>query len=193
MSLSKKIDLDFYADITIADIDTVIQSSETKHDCSPHRATDGWISKQAAWTYETEAIKQPWFQVEFAKPLEVIRVVVFKRMDQLDETHIFKDIGVFVGDEPAVGGKLSSNPRCTNVSESSSIFVFGCDDGPLTGKYLIIQKMTSRLEQLAFGEVIVHVLREQDILPSDQGKHNNLLRSRFESQVAIMFVIKQNI
>ncbi len=140
-------------------VNTKLSASSHTNDCNIYRATDHLVSKQEIWSFQTEEETNPWFQMEFPEPREVIRVIVAQRLDNVAGGDLFKNVGIFVGNHPGEQGQLSDSQLChafQGLSAPSRIDVISCDQS-MSGKYLTIQSMDEGLSQLTFSEILVHV------------------------------------
>ena len=134
---------------------TLITASSSQFDLD--LATDGIVGTERWTSFITNVEQHPWLQFEFPEATNVIRIIVVQRVD--DRGHLFQNVGLFVGSNPAANGQLSTNPMCATYprkSNTSHIDVIECDS-ILEGKYLVIQKMEPGKRYLTFSEIVVHV------------------------------------
>ncbi len=130
--------------------------SSPSHDID--KATDGFVGNLLGdFSFQTHQQTNPWFQLEFPTPVEVIYVVIVQRIDAEGEQ--FKDVKMTLGDTPATNGQLSTNPEIaffSGPSQTGRIDVIPTSHSQ-TGKYFIMQKTGEGQQQLMFGEILVYI------------------------------------
>ena len=139
---------------------TIVTASSSLHDLQ--LVIDKMVAGSADQSFLSEAEIHPWIQLEFPRVVNVIRVVITQRLEG-DIAH-FANVGIFVGNAPAVPGELYSTAHTCNTYEGPSEFgkidVIQCVndvDEPMIGKYLVVQRLDLSTQSLSFGEIAVHV------------------------------------
>ena len=127
-------------------------------------AIDGLVIQDANAVFKhfhTQWETLPWFQLELDYPMEVSKVTIILRVDYGDYRTLH--YVVHVGNQPAVIGQSSTNPRCGwfqgPAASNGLTLEFPCA-APLTGKYVIVQMKDPGLQLLEFNEIIVEAIRK---------------------------------
>jgi hypothetical protein len=120
----------------------------------PKFAIDNIVVSEAANIYRSVKEVLPWFQLEFVKAMDVRLVSITMRKVR------GSNVGIYVGNQPAVIGANVTNPVCA-ISKSYSIDQFKnvenitCKE-PLVGRYLQVQLMRFTKDQfLQINEIEV--------------------------------------
>jgi hypothetical protein len=97
---------------------------------------------------------QPWFQMEFVEARVVNGITFTNRKDCCGGR--FQNVGIHVGDQPAMVGALVTNPECVifvGPSATGSVDQITCTQ-PLTGQYLQIQLRDPNPQHLQINEIV---------------------------------------
>ncbi len=145
-------------------LDNAIQSkkrpvvSGSSDECGSLYAVDGFVDSKPVKNFISDQQNHPWFQLMFPEKVNVIRVIVFQKLESGD--HELENVGIFVGDQPSAKGKISTNTLCGKVkgypSDTKKVYQVACAENS-RGTYLTVQKLNNSLQVLAISEVIVHV------------------------------------
>jgi hypothetical protein len=124
----------------------------------PIFAIDGLVSAGYTDGYTKQFISvltvQPWFQMEFSEARVVNGITFTNRKDCCGER--FQNVGIHVGDQPAVVGALVTNPECVifvGPSATGSVDQITCTQ-PLTGRYLQVQLKDPNPQHLQINEIV---------------------------------------
>jgi hypothetical protein len=126
--------------------------SEYNH---PSTAIDGQLVRGWEYLYHSLEEVNTWLQLEFVESIIVTGVVVTVRADCCAER--FQNVAIYVGDETAVIGALSTNPECARFEGMSSFGAIEkiiCTES-LVGLYLQVQMYDSHAQYLHINEIEV--------------------------------------
>jgi hypothetical protein len=130
----------------------------------PKYAIDGLVASQGTKLYHSHKEIQPWFQLEFVKAAVVKGVTFTNRISSHGDR--FQNVGIYVGDQPAVIGGLVTNPECAifeGPSADGSIEHIMCRK-PLVGRYLQVQLREPSPSILQINEIEVLATRRKSVL-----------------------------
>ncbi len=117
-----------------------------------------WLSN--GLDFSTEMEQNPWFQMEFQQPLEVVGVVVVQSMETDGGGKEFENVRLSVANNSMIAAE-KGNQECAyykGPSIAGRVDVVNCET-IILGKYFILEKVL--LEQiqslLTFSEIVVHI------------------------------------
>jgi hypothetical protein len=121
----------------------------------PNYAIDGLVLSGGTLIYHSDEEVLPWFQLDFVEPIVVTGAIITNRCDSSGER--FKNVAIYVGDQPAVIGALSTNPECAKFvgpSDNCNIDKMICTE-PLVGHTLQVQIWDDSNSYLQINEIEV--------------------------------------
>ncbi len=122
----------------------------------PDFAIDGLISETWLDFFHSLHDLHAWFQVEFSNVMTINNLFVVMRYNCCSDFR-FKDVAVYVGNEPARPEKVSRNQKCTfyeGPPSNGETLDLVCD-APTSGRYLIIQITNFEREPMMVNELYV--------------------------------------
>ncbi len=139
--------------IAIATASSVYWSEE---DYGANLAIDGLIYEEWWGFFHSDHDIYAWLQLDFSTPVTIESLSVVMRYDCCAD-YRFKNIGVYVGNEPAIYGVVSRNQKCMyyeGPAQNGATVEMVCN-APVTGQFLVIQIVEWNYEALMVNEVTV--------------------------------------
>ncbi len=118
-------------------------------------AIDGLISDHSVGIFHSEHDKYAWLQLDFSTPVTVKLLSIVMRYDCYADW--FNDVGIYVGNKPAIYGQVSRNGKCTyyeGPAQNGETVELACD-APVSGQYLIVQKVDWSYEPMMVNDLSV--------------------------------------
>ena len=106
--------------------------------------------------YRSKHEENPWLKLHFNHSLmTVVSVSIMMRFDCCSDW--FKRTSIYVGNEPVVQGQMSRNQKCAYYEgppRTKAVIGLECEK-PISGQYLVIQRVQLHGSQLMINEVEV--------------------------------------